>query len=506
MFVHDFFISIAGVVAQDPNRPALTEGDRNLSYADLVSLTDLIRLQFKGIGVEPGDRVGIYLTNSAVAYAAIFACILCGATYVPLATDDPEARLRQVIEEAQLKAVIGLKTSPNSHQLLSKTVAFIELDEDALFSQITRPTRAFDLSELTDTVPLYILFTSGSTGRPKGVPIDSVNVGEFSKWARDYFAIESSDVFLGITRLTFDLSVFNLFLPFWCGASVLIARQVIEQLNPTRLLEKGVTVALTVPRITGLVFDEQIARESKCFPRLRHLLFCGEQLFAAQVHHWMMRNPRLHVHNCYGPTEATVACTCHSFSPGDVVADPVSIGRALPGQRMDLVLEDGSVLDGAGQGELVISGSQVSRFGYWRTASNRFYDDPQNGRSFKSGDLVRRDNEGLLYWLARIDEQIKIKGYRVDLGEIEQALSSVEGVRDLICLFDVERQVVTAVYSSDKSGGLREIEAALKSQAERSLPIYMRPYRFVAVGEVPRTKNGKADRRAAQALVEADGL
>lgn len=506
MFVHEFFISIARVVAQDPNRPALTEGDRTLSYADLVSLTDLLRLQLKGVDVMPGDRVGIYLPNSVVGYAGIFASILCGATYVPLATDDPEARLRQVIDEAQLKAVIGLKASPNPLQFLSRTVAFIELEEEALFSQITRPAPALDLSELTETVPLYILFTSGSTGRPKGVPIDASNVGEFSRWARDYFSIVQSDVFLGLTRLTFDLSVANLFLPLWCGASVQIARLVNEQMNPSRLLEKGVTVALTVPRITGLVFDEQKTNETKAFPRLRHLLFCGEQLFAAQVHQWMVRNPRLHVHNCYGPTEATVACTCHSFAPGDIVTDPVSIGRALPGQRMEILLEDGSVLEGAGQGELVISGSQVSRFGYWRTASNRFYDDPQNGRSFKSGDVVRRDEQGRLYWLARIDDQIKIKGYRVDLGEIEQALSSVDGVRDLICLFDSEQQVVTAVYSVGKDSDREEIAAVLRGQALRCLPVHMRPNRFVAVAEVPRTKNGKADRRAAQALVESGAL
>lgn len=502
MFVHDFFTSIASITAQDPNRPALAEGDRTLSYAEMVSLMSMLRAQFKDVGVEPGDRVGIYLTNSALAYAAIFASILCGATYVPLATDDPEARLRQVMEEAQLKAVVGLQASLNLLHFKSTTTARIELDEEALLRQITLPPPPLDLSELTETVPLYILFTSGSTGRPKGVPIDSLNVGEFSTWARDHFAIMPSDVFLGLTRLTFDLSVFNIFLPMWCGASVQIARQVIEQMNPTRLLEKGVTVALTVPRITGLVFDEQIVQEPKCFPQLRHLLFCGEQLFAAQIHQWMMRNPRLHVHNCYGPTEATVACTCQSFAPGDVVADPVSIGRALPGQRMEILLENGLALDGAGQGELVISGSQVSRFGYWRTASNRFYDDPKNGRSFRSGDIVRRDDQGLLYWLTRIDDQIKIKGYRVDLGEIEQSLSNVDGVRDLICLFNSKRQVVIAVYSADKNSDRGGIDSALRSQAERCLPVYMRPSQFVAVDEVPRTRNGKADRRAAQALVE----
>ena len=187
---------------------------------------------------------------------------------------------------------------------------------------------------------------------------------------------------------------------------------------------------------------------------------------------------------------------------GDVVTDPVSIGRALPGQRMEILLENGLALDGAGQGELVISGSQVSRFGYWRTASNRFFDDPKNGRSFRSGDIVRRDDQGLLYWLTRIDDQIKIKGYRVDLGEIEQALSNVDGVRDLICLFDSERQVVIAVYSAGKNSDRGGVDSALRSQAERFLPVYMRPSQFVAVDEVPRTRNGKADRRAAQALVE----
>lgn len=500
MFLHEFFTSIASIAAQDPNRPALIEGARHYSYAELVSLTALIRLRLKAAGVVSGDRVGVHLTNSALAYAAIYACILCGATYVPVAVDDPAARLLPVLEEAQLKLLISVKAD-GARNFASENFSLLELEEAELLRESGTVPARLELTELNPATPLYILFTSGSTGRPKGVPIDAHNVGEFSTWAKNYFSITSQDVFLGITRLTFDLSVFNLFLPLWCGASVQIARQVIDQMNPTRLLAAGVTVLLTVPRVTDLVFDDMPSARSREFPKLRHLLFCGEQLFATHIQKWRASNPGVHIHNCYGPTEATVACTCYSFTPGDAAVDPLPIGMALPGQRMDLESESGALVSGPGQGELLISGSQVSRFGYWRMASNRFFDDAERGRSFRSGDIVRRDQNGLLYWLMRVDDQVKIKGHRVDLGEIEYSLCSVNGVRELICLFDSSKQELIAIYSVSKGSEAAAVEAELKRQAELQFPVYMRPRRTFVVESIPRSKNGKVDRRAARALV-----
>lgn len=217
------------------------------------------------------------------------------------------------------------------------------------------------------------------------------------------FQISKSDVILGHINLTFDLSVFHLFVPFIKGASVRITPPTLERIAPGEQLKNGVTIAMLVPRMTGLLAEAGYLKAGD-FPSLRHILFCGEKLDAYQVLQWQRCNPGTSVHNLYGPTEATVACSCFSMAPGCTPADPIPIGRPIGKMKFDIqpVARDES--DSAEHiGELVISGPQVTRFAY-------LLNDPaptlRNRGEYLSGDLVRSDGNGLYYWISRLDDQI----------------------------------------------------------------------------------------------------
>ncbi len=476
MLLKSIFETINHIADNDGGRIAFYEGDRAVTYFQFRGMIAGIATDLSRFSLRPGCRVGIFLENSIQAYAAVYATISLGCVYVPLGVDEPEERIKRMLEDAGLDLLIAARDTGLSNFAVQAYV----FEEHGPVQERLSPVISSGGSAL------YILYTSGSTGVPKGVSVSHSNLENFILWAAKHFAADSSDVFLAHPRLTFDLSAFNLFLPFLVGASVRIAADVLEQLNPAPLLKQDVSIALLAPRITSFVVDSMRPGPLD-FPKLRHLLFCGERLLASQVNAWRAENESLFVHNLYGPTETTVACSCFTIPPGEPVSDPISIGKPLP--------NIGFCIDGAAnEGELVVSGRQVAPDGYLNFDSPNFFEDPTLGWCFRTGDMVRRDNAGFFYWISRVDDQIKIAGRRVEPGEIEAVFSVHPQVKDVACVFDAERTELSLLVCPMDSSERRRITEELIGFGMNRLPPYMRPQRFEFVESIPKTKNGKLDR------------
>jgi amino acid adenylation domain-containing protein len=495
MFINTIFNKICLTAKSQPDRPALFEDERVFTYLEFKNLIEQSCAQLQRMALPPGKRVGIFLGNSINGYVAIYSCALMDLTYIPLPVDDPPLRLKQMIEDAELSLVIcDNQTEGSLRKVLDENLQLpvLNLGQDLGTNADMRSPDL--LSGTNGHHPLYMLFTSGSTGMPKGVLIPSEGVENFVEWARTYLEIGANDVFLAHSRLTFDLSVFNLYVPFCEGAAVRIVKNPVDQMYPGNLLKKGVTIALTVPRVTGLMLQAgQLT--SNAYPALRHLLFCGEKLLAAQANAWIETHPDLNIHNIYGPTETTVTCTVHSLPAGRRVGDPIAIGRAIQNMQLNFLDSELMPVTGVAEGDLVISGVGVSRHDYHRRQTDKFFDHPELGRCFRTGDLVRREADGNLFWLTRLDDQIKIRGFRVELSEIESVLSQHSSVLDLVCVFNPETQLLTAYFTVANSVSSDRTAAELKSLSLEKLPSYMRPAHFFAVESLPRNSNGKVDRK-----------
>jgi amino acid adenylation domain-containing protein len=500
-FLTSLFLKISNMVVSEPGRIAIIERKRTSTYGQLKETIEAIVDDLRKARFKPGQRAGIFMSQSIEAYAAVYAVLLTGGTYVPLPVDEPVARMRALIENAELNVLLSNDESFALLQTLA--LDFIPRLNIQFHAHQSLSLKPLSVPEAR-TAPLYMLYTSGSTGFPKGVLIGEKSVENFVNWAGEYFSITNQDCFLGHTRLTFDLSVLNLFTPFFYGASVVIAHDSIDQMYPGELLrgdaEKAVTIALMVPRVTTHMLEAG-QLQSGSYPSLRHILFCGENLLPNTVAPWLEAGAELQVHNLYGPTEATVACSCFTV-PRPIAPGAVSIGAAIANMGLHVVHGDGVLLPATedGEGELVISGVQVSDLGYWKNSAGGFFDDPQLGRSFRSGDRVKRVN-GKLFWLSRIDDQVKIKGHRVELAEIEAVFASHPRARELfrevLCIFDEGTDSIILMVNFCE-GAVEALTAELRAFARQQLPAYMRPARYVCVKYLPKTENGKVDRTLAR--------
>lgn len=465
-----------------PQRTAIIDRDQPRSYKEFETAIRWASNQFQGLGVSPGDKIGIYLDNSFESYACIFAALMLRCIYVPLSTAEPRQRLLLMIESSKLNLIVGKNLKSLD---LEASIQTLDLFNTPIESEPTSSSNAkLEVKSADPDVIAYLMFTSGTTGEPKGILISESNLQSFCAWSLEYFDVRQDDVFLGHIQLTFDLSVFHLFPPFLAGASVRITPPTLERIAPGRQFKEGVTIAMLVPRMTGLLADAGFLRPG-AMPKLRHLLFCGEKLFARQVDLWQKCQPLLSVHNLYGPTEATVACSYFSYAPGEIAVDPVPMGQSIAGMSL-------SIRDNKNVGELLIAGPQVTKFEY--VDGSHAKPLQRNSPVYASGDCVERDSQGNLIWLSRIDDQFKIQGHRVELAEIELKLVTCENVGEVVCAFDRANEKLFAFFTTNAKSKASEVEGRLREICRESLPGYMHPHIFQQINAIPLTKNGKTDR------------
>lgn len=498
MFIKDVYSNICKIADTKPNTIAIYEDDKVYTYEEFNNWIKNRVFQIKQLNASNSSVVGMYVNVTASGYAAIYAAALCDLTYVPLPVGDPAERIAGILKTANIQNIFcDEENLEDAQKILSDSNLKINLT--CLTNSCEKNNLA--VSPPTEESPLCMLFTSGSTGTPNGVVITRKGVINFFNWAKTYFNVTREDVFLSHARLTFDVSLFSFYLPFMVGASVRVVKTLAERMYPGDLLKKDVTIAFLVPRVTGLMLSaDQLKFNS--YPKLKHLLLGGENLMAAQGNAWLSNHPSLTLHNMYGPTEATITCVCNTFAPGTILQDPISIGKELPQMKMVFFNQAGEIQQGPCEGEALISGPQVSDFDYFGKATKKFINHPILGRSFWSGDYLRRDENDNLFWISRLDDQIKIRGFRIELAEIDAALTQHPLVNELASFYDAEKEQINVLLKIDKNANATLVQKELIDLAIKKLPSYSRPRLYKFVDKIPMSRHGKIDRALAKKLFE----
>ncbi|MFF9670985.1 amino acid adenylation domain-containing protein [Streptomyces eurythermus] len=491
-----------------PGRVALSIGRRDYTYEEAaVTARRWAAALVEAVGGRP-RRVGVFAHRSEVSYLGVAAVLCAGAAFVPLNRKFPQERTRTMLERADVDAVlVDAASAPRLAELLPQIPgrpAVLLPDArradvpglaghpvlDAVDLAGFSPLRA--LPEPAPDDPAYLLFTSGSTGVPKGVPVTHANVRAFLRANQDRYRLTPEDRLSQTFDQTFDLSVFDLFMAWENGAAV-CAMDPIELLAPFKYLERnGITVWFSVPSVAAVLRKRGALRPGS-MPTLRWSLFCGEALPRATAEAWQAAAPYSTVENLYGPTELTIACTVHRWdpvtSPAACVHDNVPIGRPYPGLHTLVVDERLAEVPEGEPGELCVAGPQTTP-GYWRApelTAERYFEHA--GRTYyRTGDLVRH-LDGQYVCLGRNDQQVKVGGHRVELGEIEAALRRA-GALEAVCLLRPDDQTITAVVSGAVDPD------ALADACAADLPAYMVPKSVHVVEEMPVNTNGKVDRAA----------
>jgi amino acid adenylation domain-containing protein len=506
-------------VTRFPLRQALVVNMRSYSYSDLRGLASRIGYAILKQELQPYPLVAILAHRSVTAYAAILGTLGTGKGYVPLNPKFPVERTVSMLNVSGCTTVIvGGECQHLLPDLLSAvnhpltillpdtpvTEAQVRLFPRHQFASCPAdPLNRFPFkSTVKPTDIAYLLFTSGSTGQPNGVPISHGNVRSYLDYIHRAYEISETDRFSQMFDLTFDLSVHDMFVCWGHGACLFCLRESCVGAPAKFIRDNELTVWFSVPSVISMLSRMRLLRPN-CFPRLRYSLFCGEPLPAAHASLWQEAAPNSILENLYGPTEATIAISryrwnaAHSRSHSQNAITP--IGWIFDHQRYRIV---DSALNAAARsqiGELCLSGSQVSS-GYWNQpekTQERFVHLKEERESlwYRTGDLVKEDEDGCLHFCSRVDEQVKIRGYRVELQEIDAVLRRVCGSEQVA-------SVPWPAYDGNPTGIVGFVSGAQPSEERRVLsccrqvlPDYMVPSRIVFIREMPLNANGKLDRR-----------
>jgi len=510
--------------ARAPQATALGVLDRVVSYGELEHHARLWAGAIVDRLGRPAERVGVLGHRSEVAYTGALAALFAGAAFVPLNPTFPVDRTRAMLEAAELDAIIADDASAVQLASLLRAAGRPPVvvlpqaaDPHGWAAGVAAGRAIIGAGELAGMTPLaalppvvvddiaYLLFTSGSTGQPKGVPVSHGNVVAFLDVVAERYTVAPGDRFSQTFDQTFDLSVFDLFLPWSSGASVYAMRP-IDLLAPARFVTKhALTIWFSVPSLPALMRRKGFLRPA-IMPSLRWSLFCGEPLPQATAEDWQAAAPGSVVENLYGPTELTIACFAYRWSPERSPAacrdGLVPIGRPFPGLAA-AVIDDAERPAADGEpGELWVSGPQTVP-GYWRNpaaTAARFVarDDlaAQTKRFYRTGDRVQRLPSGDYAYLGRVDHQVKVLGYRVELGDVEAALRAAPGVVEAIAVaWPLEDGGAASGLVGFLTGPAVDPAAVLAS-VRATLPDYMVPRELRIVTELPLNANGKVDRRA----------
>ncbi|MEU5716187.1 amino acid adenylation domain-containing protein [Streptomyces sp. NPDC020403] len=484
--------------ARTPAATAVLDGAHRLTFGELDALSDDLAHHLHGRGIGRGDLVALALEGTADQVVAMLAVVKAGAAYLPVDLGYPQARIAAMLDDA--RPALLLVHGATRAARYGASVPCLALDDRAAWStgRAAPPATAPDPRDTA-----YVIYTSGSTGRPKGVLVTHASLTNHMAWMADHLGLTAGDRVLARTSPSFDASVWETWLPLLHGGATCPVPPAVNH-DPvallTRMREAGTTLAQFVPSHLSLVLTETTGEA----PTALRAVLCGGEPLPRSLAERVRSAWSVDVHNLYGPTETTIDATAHRYRggrPGDPAGEgTVPLGRPVDNTRA-------YVLDPALQpvppgvtGELYVAGDGLARgyLGRPGLTASRFVADPYGpggSRMYRTGDLVRRDSDGLLTYVSRADDQVKLNGFRIEPGEIEAALTALDGITAACVLVREDRSgerrlVAYTVSDAPLSGG--ELRALLAP----ALPPYMVPAVFVPLDALPLLPNGKTDRRA----------
>lgn len=469
-----------------PDSVALVDPHGQLTYREVDQRANRLAALMAAQGVRRGDRVVLWLPKSGDAVVAMQATLRLGACYVPIDPDSPPLRARKIVMDCRARALVVDASRPPPMEpddppllVLSEPAARPEADDPS-----TRPHVDVDAEELA-----FILYTSGSTGTPKGVCISHRAALAFVRWAHTTLGAVPSDRFCSHAPFHFDLSVLDLYAAFMAGARVCLVPEGLAY-APSRLVEfvraQQISIWYSVPSVLMLMMEHGGLLELD--PPPRAVLFAGEPFPVKHLRRLRQRFADSRFLNLYGPTETNVCTYYEVFELDPARTTPVPIGFACCGDEAWAVVPDGRLAMPGEVGELMVRGPTVMS-GYWG-------DPPFGDRAYATGDIVRVLDDGGFEYAGRRDHMVKVRGMRIELGEVEAALLEHPAVRQVAVVVAGEgmgARLVAFVRPERPAAPASLLQ--LKRHCAQRLPRYMVVDEVRNLEELPRNRNGKVDRR-----------
>lgn len=442
--------------------------------------------------------VMVYLPKSIKSIITFMGSMYAGSPYVPMDYNVPLARFEATANNLDPTAVVTdvegekkLRDAGINIEIILFDDIVSEKEKDGVIDSV--------INTATDLDAAYIMYTSGSTGTPKGVTISHRAVLDYTKWFTDTFDITSESIVGMQSAFHFDNSVFDMFAALYTGCTTVIIPEILF-MYPEKLFdfmqEEKISVIFWVPTVMISVANSGVLKEKK-IDSLQLILFAGEVMPIRQLNEWISAYPKCKFVNMYGPTEATDIVLYYVVDREFALNETLPIGIPCANMKAIILDEYGKQCKNGEQGELCISGSGIA-MGYWNSpeiTKKAFIQNPLNNkyyeRIYKTGDLVYEAEDGNIMFIGRADSQIKLRGNRIELGDIEAAASAMPEIKSSCAMFDQENEEIYLFLETDA----KIVQRKFNMQLKKYIPAYMAPQKIISMSAFPHTPSGKIDRQ-----------
>ncbi|MBV9495593.1 MAG: amino acid adenylation domain-containing protein, partial [Acidobacteria bacterium] len=481
--LHDAFVARA---TREPNRIAVLYGDQKWTYGQLLARSQKLALYLQSAGVQPDQLVGVCMDRTVDMLVAMLGILQAGGAYVPLDPAYPDDRLAYMVRDSRATIVLtqeSLRTQlatlcPAETQIVALDTQWAQIE--AAEGVVTKSVRPDHLA--------YIIYTSGSTGQPKGVAIEHHSPVTLVHWGQDVYSEDELAGVLASTSICFDLSVYEIFLTLSSGGTIVLVPNALGLIDLPN--KEAVTLINTVPSA-----GEELARLNAIPPSVRTINLAGEPLSARLVDRLYETTNVAKVYDLYGPSEDTTYSTFTLRTQNGAQ----TIGRPIANTQVYILDRQKNIQPIGVPGELYIAGDGLARGYLYRPelTDEKFLPNPFEAgtRMYRTGDLARWLEDGTIQYLGRIDTQVKVRGFRIEIGEIEARLAEHPAIQDCAVIAKGEgadRQIVAFYRGKDAEIAIDE----LRTHLAKTLPEYMIPAAVVSLAAIPLQPNGKVDRRA----------
>lgn len=482
------------------NKPAFCTNGNYYNYKELADI--IYNIADSLSDYCENSRIGLITYDDVETYASVFSIWWKNCIFIPIHPDTPPERNKLITEQASLDAILTSKPSEINNIFDKTSIKIIST------SGTSTESKPIPLPVTDPESIAYIFFTSGSTGVPKGVPLTHFNLSSFTDaFFKLGYILDDKDRCLQMFDMTFDLSLMSYIIPLMTGACVYpIPSDMIKYTGAYTILEDyNITIALMVPSVLSYLrpYFGEIS-----LPHLRYSLFCGEALYADITAEWAKCVPNALIQNVYGPTEATIFCLTYNFPRDKNSAKEMNgiicIGKPMANMLAIIADENNNILADNTTGELCLAGAQLTP-GYWRNPEKNissFFEKDYNGtltKFYRTGDLCYYDQSGDFFFCGRVDSQVKIQGFRVELSEIEHHVRNLTNLN--VAAVAVQNKIGNteiALFIENYNADINKISEHLKTK----VPSYMIPAHLKTIEVFPLNANGKTDRKALKKIIE----
>ncbi|MHC1683987.1 MAG: non-ribosomal peptide synthetase [Clostridiaceae bacterium] len=470
-------------VEDNPNNIAVVYREEKLTYNELNKKSDILASFLVQKGISNSSYVGVYLNRSINFIISILAIIKTGATFIPIDTSYPIDKVKSILGNDEIEVITESAHEANLRKVIDKELIYINYID---FSKDIE----FKIHNKDEKNIIYQIYTSGSTSIPKGVQIEDKSLKNYLYWAKRIYNTDSNTRFPLFTSISVDLTITSIFLPLISGGTIEVYEDDLNHIVLKQILENTkVNCVKLTPTHLRLINGLKIEPKNK-----KKLIVGGEQLDTKLA--LLAQNifgDDCKIINEYGPTEATIGCIYHVFNKEkDSKENYVPIGTPIDNTKIVLLNEEKVMVRPGETGEIYISGDCLAK-GYYKNHNfnEQKFLNINDERFYRTGDLAKLNGKNQFIYLGRIDNQIKINGNRVEIGEIEAVISGFDNIQDAVVIFCKETKILKAFYTTSGEIDITKLREYLKVK----LPIYMMPKSLVEIEKIPIARSGKIDKK-----------